>query len=520
MTHQPISPFAHQPIGSSAPLPLAFPQKTCQNAVMSLTRALAQNTGVQIIGKTISTFIGVAVVALMTRQLGQEGFGMYSTANAYFQFFALFLDFGLNVMVVQMLGEHAGNRQEEDRISSAAFTLRVISALVLLTVAPVLGLFLPYPWELKLAFFAIWGSFFTASLNQIAIGVQQRHMRMHMVAGSEIFGRLVLLAGILVARALNWGLIPIVLIVSLAGLANFLLNFFSARKCASFRWNANWNVWKTLLRRSWPIGVSIVFNLVYFKADTFVLSLVRPQTEVGIYGAAYRVLEILITLPFMYAGVLLPLIAKARTEKNTERFSSFISNAYNTMMLFAAPMVAGVLVLATQGMTLVAGESFAASGNILRILVLAVALIFFGTISSHAVIALDAQKKMLPVYITVAIFTLAGYLAFIPKYGMLAAAWLTVFSELCVAVGATALTLKLSGARWRPSASIKAVLSAFAMATVIFPLRNAPIAIPIIVGMIVYAALIFATGAVSKATIRDVLGKPAVGGNGSTHPLD
>lgn len=472
---------------------------------MSLARALAFNTGVQVAGKVVSTILGILVVGLMTRHLGQEGFGMYSTANAFLQFFAILLDFGLNVMVVQLLGEHAGDKEYEDRAVSATFTLRAITALVFLGIAPFLALLFPYPWELKIAIFALWASFFTTALNQIIIGVQQRHLKMEIVAIGEIVGRLVLLLGVLGARWLGWGLVPIVLIVSIGSTVNFFMNFWVARRYASFRWNVDVAFWKTILKRSWPIGLSILFNLIYFKADTLILSLVRPQAEVGIYGAAYRVLEILVTVPFMYAGVLLPVIAKAWVTNQRERFGRLLGHSFDAMMLIAAPLVAGTFVVATHGMTLVAGKEFAASGDVLRILILAVGMIFFGTISSYAIVALDAQRKMLWIYFATAILALIGYALFIPTYGIWAAAWLTVFSETCVAVGSTVLSLHLSKTRWNPIVALKAIACAIGMGLIMWPLRNTFLLIPILIGITSYAALLFVTRTVTKQMIQDIL---------------
>lgn len=479
--------------------------ETCENATMSVARSLARNTGVQILGKVLSTVIGVVVVGLMTRHLGQEGFGMYSTANAFFQFFAIMLDLGLNVMVVQLLGEHSGDEAYERRAVSATFTLRAISALILLTIAPIVGLLFPYPWELKIAIFAIWASFFTTALNQIVIGVQQRHLKMHIVAIGEVIGRLILLTGVLIARYVGWGLVPIVLIVSLGSSVNFFINVIAARRYANFAWNIDVAFWKILLRRSWPIGVSILFNLVYFKADTLILSFTRTQAEVGLYGAAYRVLEVIVTVPFMYAGVLLPLIAKAWSSGDKTRFGRLLGHSLDAMTILAAPIVTGMILFATRGMMLVAGNDFAASGKILQILSIAAAVIFFGTVSSYAVVALDAQRKMIPVYIAIACITLLGYFLFIPAYGMWAAAWLTVFSETCVAIGSTALALRTSRMRWNPIAAIKAIASAILMGFVVYPFRNAPLIIPVIIGAVAYVFFILITRTVSKETLKDIL---------------
>lgn len=472
---------------------------------MSTTRTLALNTGVQIAGKIVSTAIGVVVIGLMTRYLGLDGFGMYSSANAYFQIFAIILDLGLNVMLVQMLGERAGDTAYENRAVSATFTLRLVMAGVFLTFAAFLGLLMPYPFELKIAIFALWGSFFFSALNQIVIGVHQRHMKMHVVALAEILGRVVLLGGILLARAEGWGLLAIVTIVSLGGFANFLLNALVARRFASVSWNWDPEFWITILKRAWPIGVSILFNLIYFKADTLILSYVRPFAEVGIYSAAYRVLEILITVPFMYTGVMLPILAKAWITKNHEHFQKLYRNSLVAMLLISAPMIGGIGILGTRVMTLVAGKDFAASGDILRVLVIAVVLIFVGTVSSHAIVALDAQRNMLPIYIIVALLTLLGYVTLIPPFGMWAAAWLTVASEGAVALASTLISLRKSQTSVEVMPYLKILIATVVMALCILPLQNLPLVIPILAGGVVYVGLVLLLGVVSTETLKEVL---------------
>lgn len=472
---------------------------------MSIARAIAANTAVQFAGKVVSTVIGVVIVGLMTRLLGQEGFGKYSTANAFLQVFAIIMDLGLNVILVQMLGEKAGDEKAERRIVSALFTLRFIMAAIIMTAAPIIGLLLPYGRDLKLALFAIWGSFFFTLLNQVVIGVQQRHLKMHVVAISEVVGRTVLLVGVLMATVYGWGLVPVVLIVSLGGSANFLINFLVARRYADFSWNVDVAFWKTALHRAWPIGVSIIFSLIYFKADTLILGFVRPQTEVGVYGAAYRVLEILVTLPFMYAGVLLPVIAKAWADGERDRFRRLIQRSFDAFSLIVFPLVLGTQLVAERGMTLVAGRDFTQSGNVLRILILATGMIFIAVIFSHAIVALDKQRAMLPIYIGTAILTLLGYAIFIPAYGMWAAAWLTVASEFAVLLGNIVITVKAAKMRLNWTVAGKALLASILMVFAAWPFAERSLFLPIVIGAAFYLIAIFATKALTRETVEELL---------------
>ena len=472
---------------------------------MSTTRAIAWNTGAQAAGKIISTIFGVIIIALMTRYLGQVGFGYYSTANAFFQIFAIMLDLGINVMIVQMLGEHKGDKKYEQRAVSATMTFRLLTAFILLGIAPFIGLLFPYAYEVKLIMFALWVSFFAATLNQVVIGVQQRHLKMHIVAIAEVLGRAILLVGLLLAVFLNLGLLTIVIFVSVGSVVNLIINWWVARSYACFAWNWDPKFWKELLGRSWPIGISIFFNLAYFKSDAFILSLVRPASEVGIYSAGYRVLEILVTFPFMLAGIMLPLIAHAWAKKNKDRFTALLRQSYSAMFMFAFPLVVGVLVLGTEAILFISGEEFALSGDILKILSLATFMIYFGTISSHVVVAINKQKAMLPAYFVVAIVTVILYVIFIPTYGMWAAAWLTVFSETAIAIASTWFAMRASKNIFSFLTIAKIIFASLIMGLAIMPLKHLWLPIPIVAGMVIYAVMIYVTGAISKETIKEIL---------------
>ncbi len=472
---------------------------------MSLARSLALNTGVQLVGKVISTILGVFIIGLLTRSLGQAGFGAYTAATAYLQFFALILDLGINVTFTALLGEHADDPVYEKRCISAIFTLRLIMVLAAMILAPLIWhIGFPDKSLLFWSIVALNGSVLFPALNQILIGVQQRHLKMYIPTIADVVGRLVWLIGILVARSLGMGIIGLLWLSTLSNVVNFFLTFALTWNDRPFglRWDPTF--WKTTLQRSWPVGVSIAFNLVYFKADSFILSQVRSLAEVGIYGAAYRVLEILITVPFIYAGILLPVLSRMRAKRDTKQFSAIIGRSLELMLVFVVPLVMGTWALGPELMKTVAGPDFVQSGYVLKILVIAVGIIYFNTITSHAIVALEAQRKMLPIYAIDAVLTLVGYLILIPRFGMWAAAWLTVGSELLVCIASMIVTYRAHTFALALKKSSATVLAGVVMGCFVWSVRDFPIVVPLGVGALSYVGCLFLFGAVTKDMLKEL----------------
>ena len=96
---------------------------------MSIAKKVAHNSAIHIAGKGLSTFLGLIVVALITRYLGTEGYGNYITVITYLTFFGILADFGLVLVTTQMISEH---KADEKRIINNLFTLRFFSALIFL----------------------------------------------------------------------------------------------------------------------------------------------------------------------------------------------------------------------------------------------------------------------------------------------------------------------------------------------------------------------------------------------------
>ncbi len=255
---------------------------------------------------------------------------------------------------------------------------------------------------------------------------------MKKVAIAEIINRVFLLIAVFTAIRCNQGLLGILVAIILSNVLHFTLHYLFSRKYVRIHWEIDFSVWKNIFHKTWPIAVTITFNLIYFKADMLILSIFKSQEEVGIYGAPYKILEVLSTLPYLFSGIILPILTYNWAKNNKARFKEIFQNAFDTMSLITFPMIAGTLILADQIMLFVAGEEFTDSSQVLRMLIFATGIIFIGNLFSHAIVAINQQKKVIPIYIATAILSLAGYLYFIPRYSIYGAAGMTIAAEFTI----------------------------------------------------------------------------------------
>ena len=432
---------------------------------MRLSAKIFYNTVVQIAGKIIATILGLVAVAIITRYLGLIGFGEYTTIITFLSVFGILADLGLTLVTTQMISQPG---VDEEKILNNLFTLRLVSALFFLALAPVTIIFFPYSPEVKAGVAIAVFSFLFIALNQIFVGLFQKKLRMDKVSIAEVSSRLVLVIGAVLAVKLNLGLLGIIFITVLASAINFLFLFIFSAGFFRLKIQFDFPIWKEIIRKTWPLAITIAFNLIYLKADTLILSLIKTPGEVGIYGAAYKVIDVLITIPFMFAGIVLPILTLSWAQKNMASFKIVLQKSFDFMMILAVPLIVGTQFLARQVMVVVAGGEFAAAGSALKILVLAAWAIFFGCIFSHAIIALDKQKKIIGAYLFTSVTALAGYLIFIPRFSYLGAAWVTVYSELFIALAAFYLIYKYAGFLFNIKVLLKSVLASAIMAAFLF----------------------------------------------------
>jgi len=455
---------------------------------MSLYSSIAKNTIIQIIGKAAGVFFSLLTVAMMTRYLGQTGFGYYITIFAFLQVFGILVDFGLQTTTVNLISEP---NVDESKMMSNILTLRLLLSFVFLGLAPLVAMFFPYPPIIKTGI-AISAFFFVfVSLSSVITGIFQKYLKMVYVALADFFGKAVLFVFIALIIYFRTDFNSILIATVVSSILQFILLFLYSKKFIQPRLTFDITVIKKIIVTTYPIAITIALNLVYFKSDIIILSLFRSPAEVGVYGVPYKLLEVFINLTYLFLGMLLPIMVNSYKSNDNKKLQGITQHGFNIISILSIPMIFGTFILGRPIMTMMAGPDFSVSGDILKILILATVTIFYASLFGYVIIAAGKQKQMIKFYLVNAAVSLVLYFMLIPRYGYWAASWLTVFTEIFILV--TAFIVMKRYVNFSPNLRVffKACVASVAMSIPVYAMKSLNIFMVVSIGVAVYFTVMY-----------------------------
>lgn len=466
-----------------------------------LTKRVAQNAAYQIAGKVLSVFLGALAFSFMARYLGQDGFGDYTTITTFAVFFSTMADMGFYFIAVREISKPTEN---ENVIFSNAFTLRLIASIFFVLLAPIVGLFFDYSLAVKIGILVAGFSTLFVSINQILVAIFQKHLRTDQVAMTEVVSRIAFVGMIAALIHFQAGIMAFVWAMGLSSLLNFVLLYASSRKFLRFHLTFDRVIWRNILKHAWPIGIVIIVNLFYFRFNVVLLSLMKPSSDVGIFGAAYKIIEILAALPAIFVGLVIPILSRYLVESQ-EKFRDVFRRSFDVLILVAVPIAVGTQFVAHWVIDLVGGEEFASSARVLQILIIAVLAMFLSSLATNTVIVLNRQRTMIGVSIAAALLSIAMNLVLIPRFSYIGTAWTTVATEMLIAILTFFIVFRAMKLRPRFSVLWKVLLAGALMGGVLWVLGSDSAILNILVGGVVYAGVVFGLRAFRIQDVQSIV---------------
>lgn len=393
---------------------------------------ISQQTLWQVLGKIITSLSTIAVLAIITRRFGETGTGVFTLSLTYLALFALAIDFGVNAHLMPALV-----RDNFELIWRKLFGFRLLLAVFLIPLAILGGMLWPVESEMFKTLILI-GSLMAILEPAIFVSAnaifQSRFRYDLSVIGWSAVALTTLVLVYLTGLA-GLGLEWIMVDYSIGWLIGSLMLLYFVKKFVKTVWpifDSGFIV--NLIGKSWPISLTLILNVIYFRLDSFFLSLLKGFADVGVYNLSYQLFQTALVLPTFIMNAFYPMMLKVYYQ-NKQKFVNEIK--YSVLGMLCLGLI-GVLLTAVLGKFFIGlitgGQGFIGSEQSLLILSLSFPAFFVSSVLMWTLVILKRYKSMAAIYFIGLVFNgLANWL-FIPDYSYIASAWITGISEYLILV--------------------------------------------------------------------------------------
>jgi O-antigen/teichoic acid export membrane protein len=214
---------------------------------------------------------------------------------------------------------------------------------------------------------------------------------------------------------------------------NYIINMAYAPKFVTFQLKD-----LNLRRHIKSIMLLVVVNLaveLYSLVDVTMLGAMTTDRNVAYYSYASKINKIFVQMINAFTVVIVPRIAFYYKENKKEEFNQLLSKTLETLFVLGIPLVVGLQFCSPDAITLLYGNAFYPSANVLRILswVLIISPIGY-LLGSRVLLVTDHEKTMVLCVGIGAIVNVIGNAILIPRFVEYGAAIASVISEIVVMV--------------------------------------------------------------------------------------
>jgi O-antigen/teichoic acid export membrane protein len=399
----------------------------------STRQTLAKNSFWLLIGDVFGRLLKLAIVVVATRELGVEGWGIFSYGLAFVGLFFLLGDFGINTFITKEMSKDTENKH---KYLATAIIIRLSFLLVFFLAAilagPHLGkIELGFSMILVLATFSIF-----ESIREFAMSINRSQQRMEVEGFSKILINLsITVIGIILLSqsAEPFSIAMAYMIGSI--LATIYILWAIRGELKNIKWKFSRENFKIIYNFSWPIVIMSFFGLL-FSLDTIMLGQMKSATEVGLYTTGQRIISLSSMIPGLLAASLLPIFSKY--EQNSKRAGAIFEKIMTALLAFGIPIVVGGIFFSRDIIALMFGPEFLAGTLVLQILMISILASFPNIILTNLIFSKNLQKTFIFVTTFGVLLDIGLNFWLIPIYGAVGAAASTVLAELIIV-----------GANWR-----------------------------------------------------------------------
>lgn len=387
---------------------------------------ILENSLWMLFGQSFNKLVSFGYLIFLARALGVDNFGYYVAAISFFSLASSIADLGLNQFLIR---EIAIDRSKLKDYLSSAMVFRLLASMVILTVIGLAMLFLDRDLiRVELIIIGILAVF----PQMVALSLDSYYVATQRLAVSAIC--LVILC--LVTATAGFSLIKLnlgalgALMALVIGQVSYVgaLLYYLPKTDFKSSFSISRSKMTGMLKMALPYGFLGVLGFLYFRVDSLLLSYLKGPFETGIYGVGYKFLEAVVFVPSAISSALFPVFANLSASNLAASYRLYVKSTVALLGLSLVVMMGYWLVLPMLIELFL--PQYRQSISVIKILSLCVPLMFM--ISPQALIMMSIRRFLRPL-LWMSVFNLGLNvvlnLIFIPKFGYIASAWISVLSD-------------------------------------------------------------------------------------------
>ncbi len=403
------------------------------SGIRSRVETVAGGSVAQMVARVVTLPIGLLSTAIISRYLGVSNYGNYTFVLAFWAILNLVSEMYVTPVVTSEMAKPDADPADVFR---AGLLVQFLYTVVCLAIGFVV---------IRVAFWergpAVIGGLLVGGLVLFAslpvtVAPFQLRSRMWVPAFGGILQSCVMLVlfGVAAWRGLSWQ--AFVLANALSGVVVLgVVAWIGLRSFGTV--GRGWPGGETTKRifvASVGLGLAGLFSAAYFKLDSVLVYSLAGSEQAGLYGAAYRLYELVLFVPT--AVNLAALSAAARRIHTDAPDTREYGGAVAITLLAIALGVVAVLVLFGRWIVaLVFGAQFAASTVLLLLLAPGIVSRYLHIWYGSLLISAERRKRFIGIVALCAIIAVGADLLAIPKFGAKGAAVVTSVVETGVMLG-------------------------------------------------------------------------------------
>jgi O-antigen/teichoic acid export membrane protein len=447
-----------------------------------------RNTAARAAGEIVGKLASLVLFAVLAREVGTSGLGAFVFALAWAAMSVEPVGLGVDRYLLRRI---AKERTALGTYLFNALALKLSRSLPLIAASLVAINLLDYGSETRRAVYVLTLALLLESVTRTLVSVFNAFERGGLIATAIVVQRISTAALGIAALAAGGGVVAVCVaylvgVTLRLGLALRQLRRHIGLPPMTFPREGR----AELRSRSAPFAVQDVFQLVLGKVDVVILSLMASDSVVGIYGAAYRLLEATGFLTTSMVGAFSAQYTYLGPDTRPTVRGVF-QRSLKLSLSVLVPCAVTFAVLATPLCRLFFGAEFEDAADPLRILAPVVVLYGLVVLSTSLIVSRRSPMAIVPTIGAVAALNVALNLVLIPEYEDTGAATAMLLAEIAfAAVAVTVAVRTVQGVDWPQMLGAPLVAGA-AMALAMLPLDGLP-ALALVAGAAAYVIVFVA----------------------------